>query len=71
MDTTDDALGLGGNDTSLPATQTVTAKKTATAKPQESEEAKRKRKRRTSQLSQPLGAPILGQQGLLGVGQGL
>ena len=68
METTDDALGLGGGG-GIPSRKAAPQKRTAEPVEQLSEQAKRNRKRARSLLTREFQSPRLGMTGLLGLGE--
>ncbi len=71
MDTTDDALGLGGGG-DIPSVKAQPEKRTAAPADRGSEEARRNRNRRLAAAAgNRLEPPKLGTPGLFGTGQGI
>ena len=70
MDTSDDALGLGGGD--IPSVEARTETRTAAPADRGSEQARRNRNRRRAAAGgNRLEPPRLGTPGLFGTGQGI
>jgi hypothetical protein len=68
MDTSDDALGLGGGD-DIPSRPAENVRQTAKPVDRGSEAARRERERRRAAAGAQLEPPKLGTPGLLGAGQ--